>query len=90
MQVECVFFGPFRDAVGEKTVHREASGTVGDLLAELEGSHSGLDGRLLTDGDLSPDVAVTVNETHLQQLGDLATELEDGDVVRLMPPIHGG
>lgn len=91
MQVECAFFGRFREAVGEKSVRRETgAGTVGALLAELRTAYPDLDGHLLDGDDLAGSVAITVNGTHLQQLDGLETPLEDGDVVRLTQAIHGG
>lgn len=55
MRLECVFYGPFRDAVGAKTVtHETDAETVGDLLAELEAAYPSLEGELLdepTDGE---------------------------------------
>lgn len=85
-----MFFGPLRESVGEKTVHREAEETVGDLLAGLEADYPTLDGELLADGELPSGVAVTVNQKHLQHLDGLDTELSDGDVVRLTTAVYGG
>lgn len=90
VQVECVFFGPLREAVGRKALSREATGTVGGLLAALEAEHPSLEGRLLDGEAVASDVTVMVNGTHLQQLDGLDTQLDADDVVRLAPPIHGG
>lgn len=90
MEIECAFFGPLREAVGQKTVHHEtAAGTAGELLAELEETYPDLPA-LREDGGLTGDVAVTLNGTHLAHRDGLATELADGDVVRLTNPVHGG
>lgn len=90
MQIECNFFGPLRDAVGEKTIVREVEegATVGDLLSELVAGHD-LDGVFTDDGDLG-SVTVTVNGTNVSHLDGLDTVLEDGDVIRLAPPVVGG
>lgn len=91
MQVECVFFGPFRDEVGEKTVARETdAATVGELLAEIEASYPGLEGRLLDGEEVVSEVAVTLNDTHVQHIGGADTELSEGDVVRMTPAVYGG
>ena len=89
MEIECSFFGPYRDAVGEKTVAREvdADATVGDLLSELVADYN-LDG-VFSDDDLG-SVTVTKNGTNVTHLDGLDTSLEDGDVVRLAPPVVGG
>ena len=93
MQLECVFFGPFRDAVGRKTVRRETDAdAVGDLLVELESTYPGLEGRLVDDdGDgLAGDTVVTKNGRNVTHIDGLETELEGGDVVRLVPSVYGG
>lgn len=91
MQVECVFFGPLREAVGEKTVVRETdAATVGALLSDLEAAYPELAGDLLADDELDPSVAVTVNEDHVQYLDGLDSDLSDGDVVRLTTAVYGG
>lgn len=93
MQLECVFFGPFRDAVGRKTVHHETDAdTVGDLLRELEASYPALEGELVADdGDgLAGDTVVTKNKRNVTHVDGLETTLEDGDVIRLVPSVYGG
>lgn len=91
MAVECVFFGPLRDAVGAKTVEVEPDGgTLGDLLDELEATYPDLDDRVREDDDLAADVVVTINGRHAHHEDGLDTELSDGDVVRLTTAIYGG
>lgn len=91
MQVECVFFGPFRDEVGEKTVTRETdAATVGELLGEVEASYPGLEGRLLDGEAVVSEVAVTLNDTHVQHIDGAGTELSDGDILRMTPAVYGG
>ncbi|WP_254768661.1 ubiquitin-like small modifier protein 1 [Salinilacihabitans rarus] len=93
MQIECVFFGPFREDVGEKTVHRETDAQrVGDLLAELESAYPELDGRLVDDAgdDLAEKTVVTKNRTDVRHLDGLDTAVEPGDVFRLVPSVYGG
>ena len=93
MQLECVFFGPFREAVGQKTVQYEtASETVGDLLSELEADYPVLEGDLLAEdgAELAGDTVVTVDTRHVTQLEGLETPLEAGTVVRLVPSVYGG
>ena len=90
MDVECVFFGPLRESVGEKTVVRTTDATtVGGLLAELEAAYPDLR-TLVADGALASGIAVTLNTKHVQHLDGLDTELAEGDVLRLTPAIHGG
>lgn len=95
MQLECLFFGPFRDAVGDKTVSYEIdadSVTAGDLLAELEATYPALEGELLDEsGDgLAGDTVVTVDERNVGHLEGLETELDEESVVRMIPSVYGG
>ncbi|AFZ74237.1 MoaD/ThiS family protein [Natronobacterium gregoryi] len=95
MQLECVFFGPFRDAVGEKSVYHEVDAepaTVGDLLADLEVTYSDLEGELLADDEkgLAGDTVVTVDERNVGHLDGLETELDEASVVRMIPSVYGG
>lgn len=93
MKLEYVFYGPFRDAIGEKSVvHETDVETVGDLLAELEADYPALEGEILTaDGsDLVGDTVVSKNGRHVVHLDGLTTDLEDGDVIRLVPSVYGG
>ncbi|APW98708.1 thiamine biosynthesis protein ThiS [Halobiforma lacisalsi AJ5] len=99
MQLECVFFGPFRDAVGEKTVHHEVEAdrdadrvTVGTLLADLEATYPDLEGELLADDGTATagDTVVTVDERNVTHLDGLETELDPSSVVRMIPSVYGG
>ncbi|SEH47274.1 MoaD family protein [Halopenitus malekzadehii] len=91
MQVECRFFGPFREEVGERSVEITTDAeTYGDLLAELEDRYPGLSGRLIADGSLVGEIAVTRNRKNIRHLEGPDTRLTDGDVVRLTPSVYGG
>lgn len=105
MEIECRFFGPFREAAGEKEValsvdsgRADGDGdgifadTYRELLAALESRYPDLDGRLLDEAgtDLAGRTVVTRNKTDLRHLDGLDTPVEDGDVVRLIPSVYGG
>jgi len=93
VQLECVFFGPFREAVGRKTVRYETdAATVGDLLSDLEADYPSLEGDLLAENgtELAGDTVVTIDTRHVTQLEGLETSLEAGSVVRLVPSVYGG
>lgn len=90
MELECIFFGPLRDAVGQKTVRYETDAeTAGELLAQLRDAYPDLQ-PLVEDDELADGIVVTHNGKHLPYRNGLETELEDGDVVRLTPTIQGG
>lgn len=93
MQVECVFFGPFREDVGEKTVHHETTAeTVGELLRELEAAFPALEGRLVAENGtgLAGRTVVTTDTKNVTHLEGLETPLEEGAVIRLVPSVYGG
>lgn len=92
MRVEVRLFGPFRETVGGKTADLDLpdGSTVGDALDALAGEHPGLSGRFRTDGALRGDVNVTLNGKHVRQRNGLATALDDGDLLRIAPPVKGG
>jgi len=75
---------------GEKVVEGKGD-TLADLLADLDGRHPGLRGRLVTDeGSLHRFVNVYVNDEDVRFLGSLSTPLADGDGVTVLPAVAGG
>lgn len=93
MEIEINFFGPFRDAVGAKTLEREVSDgtTIEDVLLTLIGEFPGLEEPLLDDdGEFRDSINVTKNRENIRQLDGIDTEVGDDDVLRIAQPIHGG
>jgi molybdopterin synthase sulfur carrier subunit len=93
VQLECVFFGPFRDAVGEKAVRYETDAeTIGDLLVELEAAYPGLEGELVAEdgAGLAGDTVVTRDGKNVVHVGGLETDLDEDAVIRLVPSVYGG
>lgn len=93
MNVECRFFGPFRDDTGTKrTVVETDARTYADLLETLVDRYPALSDRLPAQDavDLEGDVVVTKNGTDLRHLEGLSTPVEDSDVVRMVPSVYGG
>jgi molybdopterin synthase sulfur carrier subunit len=75
---------------GEKAV--EAKGdTLAALIDDLDANHAGIKGRLVTDeGALHRFVNVYVNDEDVRFTGSLATALNDGDTVTILPAVAGG
>ncbi|QLG62548.1 MoaD/ThiS family protein [Halorarum salinum] len=91
MQVECRFFGPFREDVGETRERRGTdAATVGALLRELEADYPPLAGRLVDGDGLAGSTVVTKEKTDVRHLDGLETPLEEGNVIRLVPSVYGG
>jgi molybdopterin synthase sulfur carrier subunit len=89
VNVECAFFGPLRESVGEKTVTVALSegATVRDLLERLAAEH---DLAFFEDGALRGDRTVTVDGKDVRHLGGPDTELHDGATVRTTTAVYGG
>ena len=75
---------------GQKAVEGKGDSLDG-LLADLDGRHPGLRGRLVTgEGALHRFVNVYVNDEDVRFLGGLETPLKDGDSVTVLPAVAGG
>jgi len=75
---------------GAKSVEAKG-GTLAALIDNLDGSHPGLKGRLITDdGGLHRFVNIYVNDEDVRFTGSLETTLKDGDVVTVLPAVAGG
>jgi molybdopterin synthase sulfur carrier subunit len=80
-----------RNYTGGAKVVQGAGDTLSDLLADLDGRHSGLRGRLITpEGGLHRFVNVYVNDEDVRFLGALDAKLSDGDTVTILPAVAGG
>lgn len=92
MNVDLRFFATFREAVGQKEITREHEGdaTVGELLAELEEEYEDLDGQLLENGDIRPQLNVLKNGRGVTHMDGVDTEVEDDDTISVFPPVAGG
>jgi len=65
--------------------------TLRDVLKDLDSRYPGLEARVVTEeGGLHRFVNVYVNDEDVRFLGSLETEVEDGDVVSILPAVAGG
>lgn len=92
MELDLRFFATFREAVGRKEIDRsfDDDATVGDVLAALEGEFEDLEGRLLEDGSIRPQLSVLKNGRDVVHMEGVETTLEDGDLLSVFPPVAGG
>ncbi|SER73860.1 ubiquitin-like small modifier protein 1 [Natrinema salaciae] len=92
MEIDLRFFATYREAVGEKERTRtvDDDATVGDVLTALEAEYDELDGRLLEDGTIRPQLSVLKNGRNVVHMAGVDTSLEAGDVVSVFPPVAGG
>ncbi|KTG09109.1 molybdopterin synthase sulfur carrier subunit [Haloprofundus marisrubri] len=92
MQLQLRFFATFREAVGQKTIEREYDEglVVGEVLSALESEFDGLEGQLLENGDLKPQINVLKNGREVLHMQGIETTMEDGDTLSVFPPVAGG
>jgi len=62
--------------------------TVLDVVKAAIAAEPRLEPRIYKDGNLF--VGIFVNDRNMRSLGGLEGAVDDGDVIRIMPPIAGG
>ena len=79
-----------RHTNGQAVLEAEGS-TVGEVLGDLEQRHPGITASLLDQhGGLHRHVNVYVNDEDVRYLQALQTEVDDGDVLSILPAVAGG
>jgi molybdopterin synthase sulfur carrier subunit len=69
----------------------EAQGrTVGAVIDDVDKRHPGFKDLLMTDGQIHRFVNVYLNDEDVRFLGQLDTQLKDGDVLSVLPALAGG
>ena len=75
---------------GEAEVQAEGT-TISEVVDNVEGNHPGIRERICEpDGELRKFVNIFVNEQDIRFLNGLATPVNDGDEVSIIPAIAGG
>ena len=74
---------------GEKSVEAKGN-TVGEVIADLESRHSGIQDRLVKDGSLHRFVNIYVNDEDVRFAGGLDAPVSDGDSITILPAVAGG
>ena len=68
-----------------------ASGTLRDVLSDLEARYPGVTKSIVNDdGGLHRFVNLYVNDEDVRYLGSLETNVADGDTVSILPAVAGG
>jgi sulfur-carrier protein len=74
---------------GAKSVQGKG-GTIGELLADIDGRNPGLRERIADSAGLRRFVNVYLNDEDVRFLGGLQTPVSDGDTVTVLPAVAGG
>jgi molybdopterin converting factor small subunit len=74
---------------GEKAVEG-AGDTIGELLADLDSRHPGLQDRIVDGEGLRRFVNVYLNDEDVRFLDGIGTSVSDGDVLTVLPAVAGG
>ena len=94
MKIAIRFFGALRAAIGSRQIDLElgpARTTVGDLPEILNERYGEKVSKLLQGKEESFDyLRVLINGQDQLVIQGLETELKDGDIVTLLPPLSGG
>lgn len=79
-----------RNLTGDAKVVEGQGSNLGELVADLESRHPGIQERLLQDGKLRRFINVYLNDEDVRFVGGLQAELSDGDNVTILPAVAGG
>ena len=92
MKVRVKFFAAFREIFGgeEREIELNSGASVQDLLAILCDSNDSRQKLCDEAGRLRRDVKMLKKGKHIQLVDETHSELEDGDVISLFPPMFGG
>ncbi|GAY08659.1 MoaD/ThiS family protein [Pseudonocardia sp. N23] len=74
---------------GEKAVEANG-GTVAAVIDDLDSRHSGIKGRLITDGALHRFVNIYVDDEDVRFAGGLEAPVKDTSTVTILPAVAGG
>jgi molybdopterin synthase sulfur carrier subunit len=74
---------------GAKSVDGRGT-TLSEVIESVESANPGIRDRLVDGPDLRRFINVYINDEDVRFLGGLATPVDDGDVVVVLPAVAGG
>ena len=90
MSIKVNVTGSMQKAIGGVKSVEAKGGTVRAVLDDVEKQHPGFRDLVMTDGEIHRFVNVYLNDEDVRFLGKLDTELQDGDVLSVLPALAGG
>lgn len=94
MKVEVRFFTSLREITGKKKEEVQLQSTINveELLTELSKKYGGEFREYLynEDGNVHNYLSILVNGKSTNALQGLDTELKEGDIIAILPPVGGG
>ena len=90
--VETRLFANFREITKKERISVEA-GSVNELIEKLCQEYGELEDEFFANGDgkkLKNNINITVNGSSIKGLDGIETDLEEGDIVSIFPPVSGG
>jgi molybdopterin synthase sulfur carrier subunit len=81
---------PLRTLTGGSDEVKAQGATVGALIEDLEKQHPGLRDRLLDDKGVRRFINIYVGDEDIRFLDGLATALQGGEQISIVPAIAGG
>ncbi len=79
-----------RPLTGQQKQLSARGDTLAALIDNLEASHPGIKARLVTDGQAHRFVNIYVNDNDVRFADNLATRLQAGDHITILPAVAGG
>ncbi|MFZ1362630.1 MAG: MoaD/ThiS family protein [Candidatus Nanopelagicales bacterium] len=67
-----------------------APGTLESVIVDLDANFPGLEDRLVDNGKLRQFVRIYLNDEDVRFTGGLETEVDDDDVLTILPAVAGG
>ena len=92
MKVKVRAFGRLITNLGnEMVVELKPNSKIGDLLSLLRQKTEAVQKEALIRFDrIEPELTILLNGQNIQTLNGLKTPVKDGDLILLLPPVHGG
>ncbi len=82
---------PLQKLTGDKSEVSAEGKTIREILDNMEGNYPGIKERLYSeDGELRKFINIYINEEDIRFLQSDDTEVNDNDVISIIPAIAGG